>query len=156
MRVEVVDNLGPPDLKLVGFQLWVHGYQFPDLDDAWDGNWLAVTAHCGGRGGDVWAGGAILETVSLLQFRDGLRELHSTLRGVAELASPEPNLAVRVAPTNPAGQLAVRVEITPEHLTQGHWFEFEADQSYLPPAIAQCETILNRLPIRDASRRLGV
>jgi hypothetical protein len=24
----------------------------------------------------------------------------------------------------------VRVDITPDHLAQGHWFEFEIDQSY--------------------------
>lgn len=156
MNRKAVEHLGAPDLQLVGFQLWVHGYQFPDVDDAWDGNWLTVTAHCGGQGADVWAGGAILETVSILQFRDELRELHRTLSGEAKLLSHEPNLAVRVAATNEAGRLSVRVEITPEHLTQGHWFEFEADQSYLTATIRQCETILDRLPIRDASRRLGV
>jgi len=40
-------KLGMPDLKLEGLQIWIHGRQFPDAADYWDGNWLRVTAHCG-------------------------------------------------------------------------------------------------------------
>ena len=29
---------------------WVHGWQFPEAQDLWDGNWLNVTAHCGQSG----------------------------------------------------------------------------------------------------------
>jgi hypothetical protein len=54
------DSLGPPALQVVGFQLWIHGRQFPDAQDCWDGNWLRVTAHCGANGATVWASGAIV------------------------------------------------------------------------------------------------
>jgi hypothetical protein len=40
-------KLGAPNLELEGLQIWVHGRQFPDSNDYWDGNWLRVTAHCG-------------------------------------------------------------------------------------------------------------
>ena len=43
-----LDHLGEPDIKLAGLQIWVHGRQFPDSDDYWDGNWLYVTRP-GGR-----------------------------------------------------------------------------------------------------------
>jgi hypothetical protein len=32
------DNLGPPAIQLAGLSIWVHGRQFPDLHDYWDGN----------------------------------------------------------------------------------------------------------------------
>ena len=47
--------LGEPALRIAGFQLWVHGYQFPDSNDYWDGNWLRVTVHCGAAGASVCA-----------------------------------------------------------------------------------------------------
>ena len=46
-------DLGVPDLKLAGLQLWVHGREFPESEDADDGNWLRVTAHCGASGASV-------------------------------------------------------------------------------------------------------
>src|SRR5688572_10901177 len=110
-------KLGPPDLVLVGFQLWAHGYQFPDLADAWDGNWLRVTAHCGANGASVWVSGALLDTVSLHRFGQGLSSVHATLRGEAVLDSHEPNVVVRVTAANRSGQVRVRVELTPDHMT---------------------------------------
>jgi hypothetical protein len=44
--------------------------------------------------------------------------------------------------------LHVRVEITPDHLAQGHWFEFEIDQSYLPSAVAQLTSLLAAFPVK--------
>jgi hypothetical protein len=43
------------------------------------------------------------------------------------------------------------VEVTPDHLAQGHWFEFETDQSYLPAAVAQLESVLLAFPVRGTS-----
>lgn len=39
-------------------------------------------------------------------------------------------------------RLRVRAEITPDHLEQGHWFEFEIGQSCLPATVAQLESVL--------------
>jgi hypothetical protein len=153
LKETVPDRLGAPALRLAGFQLWVHNREFPEAEDAWDGNWLNVTAHCGAAGGSVWASGALIDTVSILQFHGGLASLHQKLRGEAVLESHEPNLLVRVNATDRAGQLRMQVEITPEHLTQQHWFDFERDQSYLPSAIAQCAALLERFPVRDPKGR---
>ena len=153
MKEPVADQLGTPAVRLAGFELWVHGRQFPDSQDYWDGNWLNVTAHCGAAGGSVWASGAILDTVSIRRFHDGLAGLHRTLSGEAVLGSHEPNLMVRVDAADRTGHLRVRVEITPDHLTQSHRFEFAIDQTYLPPVIAQCASVMEAFPIRDSERR---
>jgi hypothetical protein len=142
------EQLGPPSVRLSAFQLWVHSRQFPEAQDQCDGNWLTVTVHCGQSGASVWATGAILDLVGLVGFRDELERLYKTLSGEAVLESHEPNVKVRVAASDGAGHLNVRAEITPDHLAQGHWFEFEIDQSYLPEAIAQLESVLAQFPVR--------
>lgn len=48
-------ELGEPDIDLAGLKRWIHGYQFRDCSDYWDGNWLNATAICseGGATGRV-------------------------------------------------------------------------------------------------------
>jgi hypothetical protein len=36
--------LGEPDIKISGLEIWIHGNQFPDENDYWDGNWMDITA----------------------------------------------------------------------------------------------------------------
>jgi hypothetical protein len=48
------DNLEKQDFILGGLQIWIHGRQYPDKTDYWDGNWLVVTIHCGSSSSDVW------------------------------------------------------------------------------------------------------
>jgi hypothetical protein len=50
----------------------------------------------------------------------------------------------------------MRVQITPDHLTQEHSFEFELDQTYLPGIAAQCRTIADAYPVRGEATRDGV
>jgi hypothetical protein len=144
-------RLGAPDLNLTGLQLWVHGYEFPNSHDSWDGNWLRVTAHAGADGASVWVSGVLLDTVSIERFTRELREMDRALAGEAVLESCEPSIVVRVSTTDRAGHLRIRVELTANHITQGHWFEFDADQTYLPPALAQCDIIRKRVPPRGVA-----
>lgn len=62
--------------------------------------------------------------------------------------SPEPNVSVRVASSDGAGHLQVRVEITSDYRAQGHWFEFEIDRSYLPATVGQLESVLAQLSVK--------
>ena len=148
MKHATIEQLGPPSVRLEALQLWVHGRHFPEAQDQWDGNWLNVTVHCGQSGASVWATGAILDTIGLLRFRDELERLYQTLSGEAVLESHEPNVVVRVTSGDRTGHLRVRTDITPDHLAQRHWFEFEIDQSYLPEAVAQLTSLLAAFPVR--------
>ena len=137
-----------PAIELGDFQLTVHRRQFPDEQDRWDGNWLQVTAQCAQAGAIVAAGGPIVDAADLERFRDELLALHRAPSGQAELHGAEPHVRVRVSAVAGLGDLRVRVELTPEPQSQGHWFEFPIDSSYLPAAIRQLDTVLGLFPVR--------
>jgi hypothetical protein len=142
-------NLGTPDLKLEGLQIWVHGRQFPDLHDYWDGNWLRVTAHCGGNGASVFTTGSIIHLPELDRWRSEAEVLLKDLKGEAKLACLEPELSVDLKSTS-LGHITMEVSITPDHMIQRHWFRFDIDQTYLTPLIGQCQSILEGYPIRGS------
>jgi hypothetical protein len=149
-------DLGEPDLKVSGFQLWVHGRQFPEAVDYYDGNWLRVTAHCGASGASVWAHGAILMVTDIAGFGEACAAM---LRGEIKLAALdpfEPELKVSLEASDSLVHIRMQVEITPDHLQQSHRFEFEVDQSYFPGIIKQCSEIMEEYPIRGQQDREGV
>ena len=145
---QMADKLGPPALKISGLQLWVRGRQFPDAQDPWDGNWLNVTTHCGAGGASVWASGAILMVSDIARWVTECEHLYERLQGEAILQTCEPNLLVSIRSSDRIGHMIMRVEITPEHMTQQHKFEFEIDQSYLPSLITHCRAIIAEYPVR--------
>jgi hypothetical protein len=138
---------------IAGFDLWVHGYAYPASTDSWDGNWLRVTARCGGAGASVSVSGEVLDTVSIHRFRHELEALSRDLRGQATLKSHEPNLSVRLSADASTGHITVQVDITPDHMTQSHRMNFELDQSFLPETLAACDRILAKVPVRDPEGR---
>ena len=123
--------------------------------DACDGNWLNVTAHYVAHGASVVVTGPVLDSVSFATFGRELRTLHQSLSGEAKLESVEPDIIVRIVGGGDTGRMQLRVEMTPENVTQGHWFEHEIDQSYLPAAIAACEAVVGRYPVRNGAERGG-
>jgi hypothetical protein len=141
-------DLGPPDLKVAGFQLWVHGRQFPEAEDRDDGNWLRVTAHCGASGASVWAQGAILMVTDIAGFADRCTAMSRGKASSATLDPLEPELRISLETSDRLGHLRAQVEITPDHLSQLHRMEFEIDQSYLADIIKQCSAIVHEYPIR--------
>lgn len=149
-------DLGEPDLKVAGFQLWVHGRQFPEAEDHYDGNWLRVTAHCGASGASVWAQGAILMVTDIAGFGDGCAAMLSGEMKSAALTPFEPELKVSLEASDSVGHVRAKVEITPNHLLQSHRFEFAVDQSYLPSIIKQCSEIVQEYQIRGQQGREGV
>jgi hypothetical protein len=140
-------NLGPPDIKLAGLQIWIHGRQFPNTEDYWDSNWLRVTAHCGSGAASVWTGGAIIHLSEVHQWHSELAILRDTLSGEAALKCMEPELSVTLK-AGSLGHISMEVSITPEHLAQEHWFKFEIDQTYLPPLVQQCADVLATYPLK--------
>src|SRR5262245_47126443 len=144
---------GPPTIQLGALRIWVHGYQFPESTDAYDGNWLRVTAQCAESGASVVVSGAILDTVSFLRFQRELTAVYKNFEGMATLESHEPELRAEVRAVGPKGAMEVRVEITPDHLNKDHRFLLALDQSYLPEVLRSCERLLRQYPVRDAGAR---
>lgn len=144
-------RLGPPDLQLAGFQVWVHGQPYAGSAEPHDADWLTVTAHCGASGASVWASGALLTASAFDRLARGCEELYARLEGTAWLASDEPNVSVRLTAADRRGHVAMSVEITPDHMAQEHRFEFELDQSYLPAVTQGCRAVLARYPNPHAS-----
>jgi hypothetical protein len=141
-------ELGPPAVKIAGFQLWVHGRQFPEADDADDGNWLRVTGHCGASGASVWVQGALLMVTDIERFGQECQRLYDGKADGATIEPFEPELRVKVETTDRLGHIRANVEITPDHLAQTHRMQFEIDQSYLPAIIEQCAAVVRSYPIR--------
>jgi hypothetical protein len=144
MHNSILENLGPPNLKLEGLQLWIHGRQFPNSQDYWDGNWLNVTAHCGGQGASVIATGAIVHLSELESWHSKIKSFRENLSCEANLECMEPNLSVSLKPAS-LGHIDMHVSITPDHLTQHHRFEFSIDQSYLTGLARQASRYWNNI-----------
>jgi len=131
------DKLGTPDIRLSGFQLWVHG--------RYGEYWLNITAHCGGEGSSVWISGSIIHLPELDAWLTGIERLYKALDGQAILNCMEPNLAITLKAES-RGNIHMKVEITPNQFTQNHSFHFEIDQSYLAGLIQDCRSILEKYP----------
>lgn len=141
--------LGEPDLDLAGLKLWVHGYQFPNADDYWDGNWLNATAICSSTGATVQVHGFFVRTDEISEWQSAVDKLDADLKGEAKLACMEPYISVTLT-AGSLGAIAMEVKITPDHLNQEHRFEFSIDQSYLARLSSQCARILHAFPLRSA------
>ena len=149
-------DLGDLELKVAGLQLWVHGREFPESEDLYDGNWLRVTAHCGASGASVWVQGSILMVTDIANFGDKCAAMLSGELESAALDPLEPEIRVTLKAADHIGHVRTQVEITPDHLAQEHRFEFEVDQSYLPGIIGQCSAIVQEYPIRGQRDRKRV
>lgn len=135
-----------PDICLLGFSLWINGRESPDATDFWGSNWLMIRAEMRASGAYVEIAGLILTTADIEKFRNDLLQMANTLTGEAALTAMEPGLGLRLK-MQKLGRVKAVVEITPDHLTQQHSFEVEADQSFLPGLVASCEAVLKRFPV---------
>jgi hypothetical protein len=142
------DKLDTPDLSIAGLQIWIHGREFPKYQGSFDGDWLIVTIHCGGKGADVWVQGPIIHLSEIENWLKQVDSMYKTFKGKVEFFWMNPNFSVRME-IGKRGQLSLIVEITPENLEQQHKFTFNIDQSYLPPLIKELKAILKNFPIKD-------
>ncbi len=129
--------------------VWIAGRQFPDSRDYWDGNWLSAVALCEGVGSRVEVNGPFLHLGELRRWKDALEAFQRTLNGSVELPTIEPTLKVKIlGSTSAVGHIVGTIEITGDHMTEAHRFDFTSDQSYLPGLIAQLAAIFRDYPIR--------
>lgn len=136
-----------PDLQIAGLDLWIHGRQFPDSEDYWDGNWLEITARCSCNSAFVQVRGSILHLSELHKLTSECQQIYASLSGEAHLQCMEPNLGLKITMKN-LGRCELSVFITPDHLLQEHNFTFEIDQSYLSPFVKNLEFILDAYPLK--------
>lgn len=144
-----LNELSEPDLHIAGFKLWVHGYQYRDVDDYWDGNWLNATAVCSENGATVLVRGAFVRTNEIQAWQHAIDKLLADLEGEAKLQCMEPEIAVTLVAKS-LGAVEMEVQITPDRLAQEHRFTFAIDQSYLGPLSSQCFRLLNAFPVRGS------
>ena len=76
-----------------------------------------------------------------------LEEMNRTLSGEANLVSLEPELNVELK-MGSLGHISVKVDITPDHMTQEHVFQFDVDQSYLAELIGSCRKVVARYSVK--------
>ena len=143
-----ITRVGVPDLTLAGLQVWIHNREFPNSIGSFDGDWLVVTVHCGGKGADVWAQGSIIHLSEIASFLKQVELMSNTFKGQAEFCYIEPNFSARMD-IGKRGDISLIVEITPDHLAQQHKFIYDIDQSYLSPLVRDLKTILEKYPIKD-------
>ena len=149
MNSRELETLGDPDLQIAGLRLWVHGRQFPQSQDYWDGNWLIVTVHCIYPQSSVRAHGPIVHLGEIYGLLQETEALFKTLQGKAELRCMEPNLGVELL-AQTGGHIRVKISITPDQITESHSYTDGIDQTYLRPIITGCKAILAKFPLREA------
>ncbi len=154
MNENHIKQLGKPDVQVSGLQIWIHGRQFPDLNDYWDGNWLRATVHCKAKGSSVWVSGPIIHLSELHGWLVSTQAMNESLKGEANLDCMEPELSVSLKAEG-LGHINMEVNITPDHLSQDHKYHFEIDQSYLSELIKSCQAILQRYPVRGSNEISG-
>jgi hypothetical protein len=98
-------------------------------------------------GASVWISGPLIHLSEIAHFLRGVEAMHTSLQGEATLPCMEPEFAVTLTAQG-LGHMTMVVAITPDHLSQAHRFTFALDQSYLPPVIDRCRTLLQQYPIK--------
>lgn len=140
------DELGDPDLRVAGLQVWVHNQPHANSGEPYDADWLTVTVHCGESGASVWVRGELLTASAFSRLARDCEAMYRQLAGQASLSSDEPGLSVLLTTSDQRGHVSMVVDISPNPLTQAHRFRFDLDQSYLPGVSAQCCALLVRFP----------
>ena len=148
MKLPDFEALGAPPLDLFGLKVWIHGRQFPDATDFWDGNWLRVTAVLSTPVSMVRTEGPIIHLREIYQLKVECQKLYESLSGCATLSCLEPNLAVKIDATT-GGHFDVEISVVPDQFTERHNYKETSDQTFLPNVIRQCEGILEQYPIRE-------
>lgn len=151
MRNDFFEKLGTPDITLAGLTIWITGRQYDDSTDFWDGNWLLVVARCASEHSEVRVSGPLLHLSEMGDWASRLRQLSQSIQGEAALDCMEPELDMSIS-LDRRGSGTLVVSITPGAQVERHVFTFPIDQSYLGPAIAEIQMVLNTYPVRGSGK----
>jgi hypothetical protein len=126
----------------------VSAYEFPDMDDRDDGNWLIGSVELNvGRTGSFRAFHRVMPRADeLAGFRDELRPIVETLNGEATLRHLEEQFGCTVSLKDGKGELTAFVA---EHFGSILRVErCETDQSYLAATLRDLDALLEEFPAR--------
>ena len=153
----LIRRYGPPHFRLVGFHLWVHGYEFPDRDDHHDGNWLLATACCEFEGSVAWVEQSpCLEAHDFPHFVQKVERLlagRSRRAGLFPLAS---DFHLLLGQSYKAGLFEVKVAMEP-HGAKGrslllvsmtNEYEYQVGLRALSDGLEQAKVLTERWPVR--------
>jgi hypothetical protein len=134
-------------------ELAVSGYEFPDITDGSDADWLVGMLHGAGgpyRGADRFT----IETQELERLRTEFARLYEELGGGFEFEPIEPYVQLRVKGDG-LGHFRVSVQLNAEPLLVGPalHYEISLDQAEIPAIVAALDALDARFPRR--SRPLG-
>jgi hypothetical protein len=122
-------------------------YERPPVGEYYDDNWLTsqIRVRAGGFHGQV---GASVLAGDLSAFLAGLRPLHETLRGRAELSTMEDQLRLSLVGDG-KGHIALTGEVADQPGVGNRLhFTLQLDQSQLGASIHELERITAEFPVR--------
>jgi len=128
-------------------EVTVHGYERAPVGEYYDDNWLSVEV-------EVQAGAfagrfhAAFLTGELVSFLEGLRVLHSSLRGDARFTTMEEQLSLSLE-GNGLGHIALKGRAS-DQPGIGNQFRFQLslDQTQLQASLRSLEVVVNAYPVR--------
>jgi hypothetical protein len=135
-----------PDLRLSNLMICVHGREFPDNKDYWDGNWLYVTIICGDNSSEVNIYGPYMRSDEFLELKNILITLdNSTEVSSLEFGTMEPYLSITFK--NSLINKEMEINIKNDTTVRPQTFIFKLSNEQLVSGIEQIDKILQLYPI---------
>ena len=131
----------------------VYGYQYPNMQDYWDGNWLVIDAV--DTQSDQQVGlysQPCLRVPELADFVQALKILARQPKGHVRLETLEPYLACEVARSGTSNPVSVnvRLKVKDPKKVKGprklHWFSCVCDVSEIGGWVKQIDVVLQAFP----------
>ena len=141
-----IETLGPPDIKIFGFQFWVHGREFPDAQDYCDGNWLRMTAYCDE---EAWVSGSYVTAGEMQGWLNTCINLLEKNEGTAGLKCLEPELDIHMT-AKPEERVEMIVTIKHQPYDREHKCKYHLKTSDLTKMIQDLKLITEKYPILGA------
>lgn len=136
-------------INIGDLSILVHGYEFPDIQDYWGGNWLEVDVWCESQGKRVgFSGRPCLRVSELAQFRRELKKLAKQRRDTAGLKPLEPYLGVKIRREAITDRISVSVSMRLKQSKDIHSFQFTCDVQQVNGWIGEINAVLKAFPQR--------
>ena len=126
----------------------VHGYEFGEVGDYNDANFLQVSVNCDYCGITTSFHGPFLSAPELLDFRDQIQNLIDEEVETASLMPMGQAINIEIRKTNNLGGFLAKIELRPIPDGNAHQLELTLDQSYFPETLDGLDRILEKYPVR--------